>query len=60
MPRDLDLWDDEAENALHAVIEDVRTWSPVRLEIQLGHAGRKVSCAVPWQNGHQLALNEDG
>ncbi len=59
-PGDLGLWDDETENALRAVVEDIRAWSPIRLGIQLGHAGRKASCAAPWQGGHQLALNEGG
>lgn len=59
-PGDLGLWDDETENALRAVVEDIRAWSPIRLGIQLGHAGRKASCAAPWQGGHQLALNQGG
>ncbi|UNA35858.1 hypothetical protein LRM35_26135 [Klebsiella variicola subsp. variicola] len=48
------------KTALRAVVEDIRAWSPIRLGIQLGHAGRKASCAAPWQGGHQLALNEGG
>ena len=59
-PGDLGLWDDETENALRAVVEDIRAWSPIPLGIQLGHAGRKASCAAPWQGGHQLALNQGG
>ncbi|MGR8972059.1 oxidoreductase, partial [Klebsiella pneumoniae] len=59
-PGDLGLWDDETENALRGVVEDIRAWSPIRLGIQLGHAGRKASCAAPWQGGHQLALNDGG
>lgn len=46
-PGDLGLWDDETENALRAVVEDIRAWSPIPLGIQLGHAGRKASCAAP-------------
>lgn len=48
-PGDLGLWDDETENALRGVVEDIRAWSPIRLGIQLGHAGRKASCAAPRQ-----------
>ena len=47
LPGDLGLWDDETENALRGVVEDIRAWSPIRLGIQLGHAGRKASCAAP-------------
>jgi 2,4-dienoyl-CoA reductase-like NADH-dependent reductase (Old Yellow Enzyme family) len=28
--------------------------------IQLAHAGRKAGCAVPWEGGHQLNVNEGG
>lgn len=59
-PGDLGLWDDETEAALRSVLEDIRAYSPVPLGIQLGHAGRKASCAAPWQGGHQLTLDEGG
>ncbi|MEZ3498464.1 NADH:flavin oxidoreductase/NADH oxidase [Pantoea sp. KPR_PJ] len=59
-PGDLGLWDDETEAALRSVLEDVRAYSPVPLGIQLGHAGRKASCAAPWQGGKQLSLDEGG
>jgi len=59
-PGDLGLWDDETEAALHTVLADIRTWSPIRLGIQLGHAGRKASCRAPWQGGHQLPASEGG
>lgn len=59
-PGDLGLWDDETETALRSVLEDVRAYSPVPIGIQLGHAGRKASCAAPWQGGHQLALEQGG
>lgn len=53
-PGDLGLWDDETEAALRSVLEDIRAWSPMPLGIQLGHAGRKASCAAPWLGGEQL------
>ncbi len=59
-PGDLGLWDDETEAALHTVLADIRAWSPIRLGIQLGHAGRKASCRAPWQGGHQLPASEGG
>ncbi|WP_137169093.1 NADH:flavin oxidoreductase/NADH oxidase [Marinomonas sp. FW-1] len=57
---DLGLWDDATEAALHSVLSDVRAWSPIRIGIQLGHAGRKASCHVPWQGGHKLTESEGG
>lgn len=59
-PRDLGLWDDETEAALGAVLQDVRAYSSVPLGIQLGHAGRKASCDVPWQGGRHLSAQEGG
>ncbi|WP_312354427.1 NADH:flavin oxidoreductase/NADH oxidase [Pantoea vagans] len=59
-PEDLGLWDDKTEAALHSVLSDIRAWSPIRLGIQLGHAGRKASCRAPWQGGHQLPESEGG
>ncbi|KOF53522.1 oxidoreductase, partial [Achromobacter sp. DMS1] len=52
-PGDLGLWSDETEAALGRVVRAVRRYSPVRLGIQLAHAGRKASSNAPW-NGGQL------
>ena len=57
---DLGLWDDMTEAALQSVLSDVRAWSPIRLGIQLCHAGRKASSHLPWQGGHKLQLSEGG
>ncbi|MET0029368.1 MAG: NADH:flavin oxidoreductase/NADH oxidase [Candidatus Thiodiazotropha sp.] len=59
-PRDLGLWSDTTEAALRRVIESVRAWSDMPLGIQLAHAGRKGSCAVPWAGGSQLSLADGG
>ncbi|WP_312690980.1 NADH:flavin oxidoreductase/NADH oxidase [Kosakonia sp.] len=59
-PSDLGLWDDGTEQALRTVIDDIRHYSPVKLGIQLGHAGRKASVSAPWLGGKQLALEEGG
>lgn len=59
-PDDLGLWDDETEAALKQVIDDVKRWSPIRLGIQLGHAGRKASTRAPWKGGGQLPKAQGG
>lgn len=59
-PDDLGLWNDETEAALRSVLVDIRAWSPIRIGIQLGHAGRKASTGVPWQGGHQLPDSQRG
>ena len=52
---DVGLYDDRTEAAMRSVLESVRRWSDMPLIIQLAHAGRKASCAKPWQGGTQIA-----
>lgn len=59
-PGDLGLWDDATEAALGSVLEDIRPYSDMPFGIQLGHAGRKASCAAPWLGGKQLSLEQGG
>lgn len=58
-PGDLGLWSDETEAALGRVVQAVRRYSPIKLGIQLGHAGRKASSHAPWEGG-QLVPPEQG
>ena len=46
---DLGLWDNQTEDALAAVLDSVRRYSPMHLGIQLAHAGRKASTHRPWE-----------
>ncbi len=59
-PQDLGLWDDETEDALRVVLDDIRQYSPIKIGIQLGHAGRKASVSAPWLGGKQLSIEEGG
>ena len=59
-PGCLGLWNDENEAALATVVNTIRAASPVKLAIQLGHAGRKASSAAPWRGGQLLAVAEGG
>ena len=54
------LWSDAHEAAWAAVLPAVRHHSTMPLAIQLAHAGRKASCAVPWKGGKQLAREQGG
>ncbi|WP_296649669.1 NADH:flavin oxidoreductase/NADH oxidase [Paraburkholderia sp.] len=58
-PRDLGLWDDATEAALVPVIAAIRRHSPIRIAMQIAHAGRKASSHVPWEGG-QLISPADG
>ncbi|USX19749.1 NADH:flavin oxidoreductase/NADH oxidase [Oxalobacteraceae bacterium OTU3REALA1] len=57
---DLGLYSDENEQALARVLEAVRKHSDMPVGIQLGHAGRKASCAAPWDGGAQVAADQGG
>jgi len=51
---DLGLYSDANEGALARVVSAVRRYSPIKLAVQLAHAGRKASTAVPWLGGKQI------
>ncbi|MDH5207999.1 MAG: NADH:flavin oxidoreductase/NADH oxidase [Burkholderiaceae bacterium] len=53
-PGDLGLYSDDNERALRAVLEVMRAAAPVKLAIQLSHAGRKGSSRAPWDGGKLL------
>ena len=54
------LWNDAQAAAFAQVRAAVRQYSSMPIAIQLAHAGRKASCAVPWTGGKQLALSAGG
>jgi 2,4-dienoyl-CoA reductase-like NADH-dependent reductase (Old Yellow Enzyme family) len=57
---DLGIYSDANERALAEVLDGVRASSDMPIGIQLGHAGRKASCEVPWGGGHQIAPADTG
>lgn len=59
-PGCLGLWDDQTQRALARPLEFVRQHSDSKILIQLAHAGRKASSAVPWKGGQQLGLDAGG
>ncbi|WP_042302991.1 NADH:flavin oxidoreductase/NADH oxidase [Paraburkholderia kururiensis] len=59
-PSDLGLWDDVTEAALKPVLAAIRKHSPIRVAMQLSHAGRKASSHVPWEGGQLIPVAEGG
>jgi 2,4-dienoyl-CoA reductase-like NADH-dependent reductase (Old Yellow Enzyme family) len=57
---DLGLWDDATEAAMKDLISGLRANSKMPLGLQLGHAGRKASCAAPWNGGAQIPQSAGG
>ena len=60
-PSCLGLWDDRTEAALADHLQRARALAPATAVcIQLAHAGRKASSAVPWQGGQLLSPAQGG
>ncbi len=52
-PADLGLYSDDNEAALARVLRALRQHSPMKIGMQLAHAGRKASSHAPWEGGSQ-------
>ena len=48
-PQCVGLYSDANEAAIKRVVDFCRSMSPIRIGIQLGHAGRKASAQRPWE-----------
>lgn len=53
------LWNDAQRDAFKPIVDFVKSQGTA-IGIQLAHAGRKASCALPWQGGAQLAPAQGG
>jgi 2,4-dienoyl-CoA reductase-like NADH-dependent reductase (Old Yellow Enzyme family) len=53
------LWNDAQRDAFARIVRLVKSQGALAA-LQIGHAGRKASCAAPWQGGKQLALDNGG
>ncbi len=58
-PGDLGLWKDEQTEGLKKITGFIHSHGSVA-GIQLAHAGRKASCAVPFEGGAQLNISNGG
>lgn len=52
---DLGLWNDLQRAQMKALLEKVKSLSPMPMAIQLAHAGRKASTDKPWSGKGQIA-----
>jgi 2,4-dienoyl-CoA reductase-like NADH-dependent reductase (Old Yellow Enzyme family) len=59
-PQDLGLWSDATEAALGRTLAAIRKYSAMPIAIQLAHAGRKASSAVPWEGGRLIPPEAGG
>ena len=58
-PQDLGVWADEHVDMLAKITTQIRANGAIA-GIQLAHAGRKASCAVPWAGGQPIEESEGG
>ncbi|MFC4232679.1 NADH:flavin oxidoreductase/NADH oxidase [Parasediminibacterium paludis] len=56
---DLGLWNHKQIEKLQAITRFIKAQGAIA-GIQLAHAGRKASCAVPWLGGNQIAQSNGG
>jgi len=58
-PGDMGIWKNDHINGLRRITTFIHLQGSVA-GIQLAHAGRKASCAVPWEGGKQLDEKQGG
>lgn len=56
----LGLYNDANQAALKKTVDAIRAISPVKLGIQLSHAGRKASSQRPWEGGALIPVADGG
>ena len=59
-PGCLGLYDDEQEQAFDRVIRFCRRYGEAKIGLQLAHAGRKASAALPWNGGAAIDPSSGG
>ncbi len=59
-PNDLGLWSEANAAALGRVLSAIRKYSPIKIALQLAHAGRKASSRAPWDGGQLIAPEVGG
>lgn len=58
-PGDLGLWSDDHVPGLRRITDFIHSQGAIA-GVQIAHAGRKASCAIPWEGGKQLGLSNGG
>jgi 2,4-dienoyl-CoA reductase-like NADH-dependent reductase (Old Yellow Enzyme family) len=58
-PADLGIWEEEHIEKLHSITTFIHQQGAVA-GIQLAHAGRKASCATPWNGSSQIKEKDGG
>ena len=53
------LWNDTQRDAFARIVKFIQSQGALAA-VQIGHAGRKASCAAPWSGGKQLSMDEGG
>ncbi|WP_028357091.1 NADH:flavin oxidoreductase/NADH oxidase [Brackiella oedipodis] len=59
-PSDLGLWNDQQAQGLAQLLASIRTYSDIKIGVQLAHAGRKASTAKAWEGQQYLTPDQGG
>ncbi len=57
---DLGIYSEDNAAAIARVLTAIRAYSPIKVAMQLAHAGRKASTRLPWEGGAQVAPTAPG
>jgi len=57
---DLGLWSEKHQQALAPIVQAIRRDAPIKLAVQLAHAGRKASSAPPFEGGQAVPPGQGG
>ena len=54
------MYSDEHLTAWRRIVDFVHEWSDAKICLQLGHSGRKGSTCLPWEEGDEAPIPDDG
>jgi len=54
------IYSDEHMAAWRRIVDFVHEWSDAKICLQLGHSGRKGSTCLPWEEGDEAPIPDDG
>ena len=54
------MYSDDHMTAWRRIVDFVHEWSDAKICLQLGHSGRKGSTCLPWEEGDEAPIPDDG
>ncbi|MCD8338822.1 MAG: NADH:flavin oxidoreductase/NADH oxidase [Burkholderiales bacterium] len=57
---DLGLWDEKCADSFKPLLKMIRDISPIKMMVQIGHAGRKASVGLGWEAHETVPISRGG